>query len=50
MIGWCFVCRFSITRNPKRPVDNQIDLLMHFLVMSCNGQVATYGCNGHNSF
>lgn len=50
VVGWCFGFRFSVKRNPKLQVDNQNDSLMHFLVMNCNGQVATYDCNGQNNF
>jgi hypothetical protein len=29
---------------------NQNDFFVHFLAMNCNGQVATYGCNGQVFF
>ena len=36
--------------NHKSSIDNQIDLFMHFLAMSRNGQVVTDGGNGQVFF
>ena len=40
----------SRTRSQKPPIDNQNDLLIHFLAMSYNDQVTTDGCNGQVYF
>ena len=36
--------------NQKLPRDNQHDSILHFLAMSCDGQVATYDFNGQVFF
>jgi hypothetical protein len=43
-------CGLRTIGNQKPPVDNQNDFFMHFLVMSCNEQVARDGRNGQVFF